>query len=69
MNEQHFDIQDMMERATKMQLAKVGKKVKIALTPSPKSLYVSSDKDIAIRIVTNLVSNAAKFTMKGSFNL
>lgn len=47
-----------------MQLSKAGK-VKIMFNPSPRPNIAFADSDIVVRIVTNLISNAIKFSTFG----
>ena len=62
-----FDLTDLMQRATTMQIAKAeAKGVKMQFeTPNMKCL-VCTDRDIVMRIVTNFISNAVKFTSSGA---
>jgi len=65
LKKQDFDLQDLAARATTMQLAKAVK-AKMKFVPSPQPCIANSDKDIATRILTNLISNAVKFTTEGA---
>lgn len=64
LNNAPFDLQDLVARATKMQLAKA-RTIKMRFDPSPEPLIAFADADIVVRIVTNLISNAIKFTAEG----
>ena len=63
-----FDLTDLMQRATKMQMAKAETKGVPMRFNVPKmgKCLVSSDRDIIMRIVTNFISNAVKFTSFGA---
>mmetsp|Transcript_38069 Transcript_38069/g.45997 ORF Transcript_38069/g.45997 Transcript_38069/m.45997 type:complete len:1181 (-) Transcript_38069:92-3634(-) len=62
-----FDLQDLVSRATKMQQVKAKlRNVKMSFIPSPNPQIAYSDSDIVVRIVTNFISNAVKFTTCGS---
>jgi signal transduction histidine kinase len=65
--ETFFDLQDLVNRATTMQLVKAktrGVKMSFAALPEPQVAY--SDEDIVARIITNFISNAVKFTKAGA---
>lgn len=54
----------------KQYLAKIDKKhLKLILKSDVKDLYIHSDKDRLKQVLTNLLSNAAKFTDQGSITL
>jgi len=62
-----FDLQDLVNRATTMQLVKAqtrGVKMCFQSTSDPQFAY--SDEDIVVRIITNFISNAVKFTTAGA---
>ena len=62
-----FDLQDLVNRATTMQLVKAqtrGVHMSFASTTEPQIAY--SDEDIVVRIITNFISNAVKFTTAGA---
>ena len=63
-----FDLTDLMQRATTMQMAKAESKgVKMRFeTPKMGKCLVSTDRDIVLRIITNFISNAVKFTSAGA---
>lgn len=62
-----FDLQDLVSRATKMQLVKAkSRKVNMSYQASADPLIAYTDNDIVVRIVTNFISNAVKFTACGS---
>jgi len=63
-----FDLTDLMQRATKMQMAKSESKGVPMSFEEPKmgKVLVSSDRDIIMRIITNFISNAVKFTSCGA---
>ena len=61
---QPFDLDELVSKATRMQLAKAGK-IKMIFNPSPQPQIACSDSDIVVRIVTNLISNALKFSTAG----
>lgn len=60
-----FDVQELVSRATRMQLAKTGR-VKMSFVPHPEPLIACTDSDVMQRIVTNFISNAIKFTTSGA---
>ena len=61
-----FDLQDLMNRATTMQFVKAKKRgVKMSFTPVQEPQIAYSDEDIVVRIITNFISNAVKFTTAG----
>ena len=62
-----FDLQDLVSRATTMQLVKAQTRgVKMSFTPLPEPQIAYSDEDIVVRIITNFISNAVKFTTAGA---
>merc|ERR1712238_217015 len=62
-----FDLQDLVNRATTMQLVKAqARGVKMSFTPMPEPQIAYTDEDIVIRIITNFISNAVKFTTAGA---
>lgn len=62
-----FDLQDLVNRATTMQLVKAQTRgVKMSFTPLPTPQIAYSDEDIVVRIITNFISNAVKFTTAGA---
>jgi len=62
-----FDLQDLVSRATTMQLVKAQTRgVKMSFTPMPEPQIAHSDEDIVVRIITNFISNAVKFTTAGA---
>ena len=62
-----FDLQDLVSRATTMQLVKAQiRGVKMSFTPMPDLQIAYSDEDIVVRIITNFISNAVKFTTAGA---
>lgn len=62
-----FDLQDLVNRATKMQLVKAQTRgVNMSFTESSEPLIAYTDEDIVVRIVTNFISNAVKFTSFGA---
>ena len=62
-----FDLQDLVGRATTMQLVKAQTRgVKMSFTPMPEPQIAYTDEDIVVRIVTNFISNAVKFTTAGA---
>lgn len=65
---QEFDLADLMQRATAMQLVKAQVRgVSMRFEPPEGGLCVAfTDKDIVLRIVTNFISNAVKFTSSGA---
>lgn len=67
-SEDTFDLTDLMQRATTMQMAKAeAKGVKMQFkTPKMGKCLVCTDKDIVSRIITNFISNAVKFTVAGA---
>ena len=65
--ETFFDLQDLVNRATTMQLVKAQTRgVKMSFTPLPEPQIAFSDEDIVVRIITNFISNAVKFTKAGA---
>lgn len=63
-----FDLNDMLHRATKMQLSKAGD-VNLSFTTYPTNPHpcvAVSDGGVVNRVVTNLISNALKFTTAGA---
>jgi len=65
--EDFFDVQDLVNRATTMQLVKAQTRgVKMSFTPMPEPQIAYSDKDIVSRIITNFIGNAVKFTTVGA---
>jgi signal transduction histidine kinase/CheY-like chemotaxis protein len=60
-----FDLQDLVTRATRMQLAKAGR-VKMSFIPVPQPYIAVSDCDLIERIIANMISNAVKFTSSGA---
>jgi len=63
----YFDLQDLVNRATTMQLVKAHNRgVKMSFTPLPEPQVAYSDEDIVVRIITNFISNAVKFTTAGA---
>lgn len=62
---QPVDLQELVSRATRMQLAKAGS-VRLSSTASPEPLIGFTNADIASRIITNFISNAIKFTSSGA---
>lgn len=63
-NNHPFDLEELVTKATKMQLAKAGR-VKMVFDPCPQPQIACADSDIVVRIVTNLISNSLKFTTSG----
>lgn len=64
--ESFFDLQDLVNRATTMQFVKAQTRgVKMSFTPLPEPQIAYSDEDIVVRIITNFISNAVKFTTVG----
>jgi signal transduction histidine kinase/CheY-like chemotaxis protein len=62
-----FDLQDLVNRATTMQLVKAQTRgVKMSFIPMPEPQITYSDEDIVVRIITNFISNAVKFTTAGA---
>jgi len=62
-----FDLQDLVNRATTMQLVKAQTRgVKMTFTKLPEPQIAYSDEDILVRIITNFISNAVKFTTAGA---
>lgn len=62
-----FDLQDLVNRATTMQLVKAQTRgVKMTFTPMPEPQIAYTDEDIVVRIITNFISNAVKFTTTGA---
>ena len=61
----YFDLQDMVSRVTKMHLAKA-RNVQMMFVASSEAVLAYSDSDLVIRIINNLVTNAAKFTTVGA---
>mmetsp|Transcript_11109 Transcript_11109/g.26194 ORF Transcript_11109/g.26194 Transcript_11109/m.26194 type:complete len:1165 (+) Transcript_11109:154-3648(+) len=62
-----FDLQDLVRRATTMQLVKAQTRgVKMSFSPLPEPQIAYSDEDIVVRIITNFISNAVKFTTAGA---
>ena len=62
-----FDLQDLVNRATTMQLVKAQTRgVKMSFTPMPEPQIAYCDEDIVVRIITNFISNAVKFTTAGA---
>jgi len=62
-----FDLQDLVSRATKMQLVKAQtRKVNMSFKRCPEPQIAYTDEDIVVRIVTNFISNAVKFTTTGA---
>jgi CheY-like chemotaxis protein len=58
---------ELVKRATKMQMSKTGGEVKMAFVPTVDSpCLVESDPDVLAQIITNMVSNAVKFTTSGA---
>ena len=65
--ETFFDLQDLVNRATTMQLVKAQTRgVKMSFTALPEPQIAYSDEDIVVRIITNFISNAVKFTKAGA---
>merc|ERR1719253_853710 len=65
---QKFNLTDLMQRATAMQLVKAqvrGVSMKFE-PPEGGPCIAFTDKDIVLRIVTNFISNAVKFTSSGA---
>jgi signal transduction histidine kinase len=60
-----FDLQDLVTRATRMQLAKAGR-VKMSFIPASQPYIAVSDCDLIERIIANMISNAVKFTSSGA---
>lgn len=61
-----FDLQDLVHRATTMQFVKAQTRgVKMSFTPLQEPQIAYSDEDIVVRIITNFISNAVKFTTAG----
>jgi signal transduction histidine kinase len=60
-----FDLQDLVTRATRMQLAKAAR-VKMSFIPAPQPCIAVSDCDLIERIIANMISNAVKFTSSGA---
>lgn len=61
-----FDLQDLVHRATTMQFVKAQTRgVKMSFTPLAEPQIAYSDEDIVVRIITNFISNAVKFTTAG----
>ena len=60
-----FDLQDIVAKATRMQLSKAVK-AKMAFVPPTMNCIANTDQDIVLRILTNLISNALKFTVEGT---
>lgn len=61
-----FDLQDLVHRATTMQFVKAQTRgVKMSFSPSQEPQIAYSDEDIVVRIITNFISNAVKFTTAG----
>ncbi|KAL7540717.1 hypothetical protein ACHAWF_006778 [Thalassiosira exigua] len=62
-----FDLTDLMQRATTMQMVKAqARGVKMSFERTPMSCVAYTDRDIVLRIVTNFISNAVKFTSSGA---
>ncbi|OEU17042.1 hypothetical protein FRACYDRAFT_239643 [Fragilariopsis cylindrus CCMP1102] len=62
-----FDLQDLVNRATTMQLVKAQTRgVKMSFTPMLEPQIAYCDEDIVVRIITNFISNAVKFTTAGA---
>eukprot|EP00535_Pseudo-nitzschia_heimii_P009853 CAMPEP_0197173990 /NCGR_PEP_ID=MMETSP1423-20130617/707_1 /TAXON_ID=476441 /ORGANISM="Pseudo-nitzschia heimii, Strain UNC1101" /LENGTH=1224 /DNA_ID=CAMNT_0042622879 /DNA_START=231 /DNA_END=3905 /DNA_ORIENTATION=+ len=62
-----FDLQDLVNRATTMQLVKAQTRgVKMSFKPTSDPQIAYSDADIVVRIITNFISNAVKFTTAGA---
>jgi len=62
-----FDLQELVNRATTMQLVKAQTRgVKMTFTKLPEPQIAYSDEDILVRIITNFISNAVKFTTAGA---
>lgn len=60
------NLHDVVAKATMMQLSKAVK-AKMTFMPSPGSSFISNtDKDIVLRILTNMIGNSLKFTVEGS---
>ena len=64
LHKEEFDLQELVAKATTMQRAKAVK-AKMTFVPSEHCI-ANSDKDIVLRILTNLISNAVKFTVEGT---
>eukprot|EP00977_Amphora_coffeiformis_P012378 scaffold3058_cov177-Amphora_coffeaeformis.AAC.15 len=65
LHKEEFDLHELVAKATTMQLAKAVK-AKMMFTRSPEPCITNTDKDIVMRILTNLISNAVKFTVDGT---
>merc|ERR1712060_319620 len=62
-----FDLQDLLNRATRMQLVKAkARNVKMSFVHSPELIIAYTDNDILVRIIANFISNAVKFTHAGA---
>jgi len=62
-----FDLQDLVNRATTMQMVKAQTRgVKMSFAPIMEPQIAYSDEDIVVRIITNFISNAVKFTTAGA---
>ncbi len=61
-----FDLQDLVHRATTMQFVKAQTRgVQMSFSPLQEPQIAYSDEDIVVRIITNFISNAVKFTTAG----
>ena len=65
LNKKDIDLQDLVMRATKMQISKAVQAT-MKFVPSPQLHIANSDPDVISRILTNLISNAVKFTTEGT---
>merc|ERR1719410_740531 len=66
-NKKLFDLQDLVNRSTRMQLVKAkARDVKMSFVSSPESIIAYTDNDIVVRIVANFISNSVKFTFAGA---
>jgi len=66
-NKKLFDLQDLLNRATRMQLVKArARNVKMSFVHSLEPIIAYTDNDILVRIIANFISNAVKFTHAGA---
>ncbi len=64
-NKEPFDLNQVMARATRMQLAKANR-IKMSFVPPPTPSVAVSDGDIVERVVAGMISNSVKFTKTGA---